>query len=200
MGRRKGSKNGKVKTHCKHGHELTIENLYVRIHKNGREERHCRTCIRRNLKKYKKSIKGKAAEKRYADSHKNYFALYRSEHKAERIIYFAKKSRTLSRRYMSHKYVAKRTKREFTLTLDEYIKIVEANTCHYCGGVLPQTGGGLDRQDNRKDYHLENVVACCWPCNKKKGCLENAGFTFPRNVELLEELIRDTRRSNLKVA
>ena len=193
MGRPKGSKNESRKTHCKHGHDLTEENLYARVDKNGREERHCRLCIRQSIKKYKKSVKGVASEKRYRDNNKNYFMNYNSKHREERVAYFAKKNTVLGRRYTNHRSVAKRIGREFTITLEDYIKLVEANACHYCGKSLPKTGGGLDRQNNSEDYILENLVACCWPCNKKKGCLENAGFKYPRTVELLKELLDDPR-------
>lgn len=59
-----------------------------------------------------------------------------------------------------------------------------------CRGPLSPTGHNVDRVDNRKGYEWSNVVPCCGPCNTRKGYLEGAGFTYPRNVELLRELLK----------
>lgn len=44
----------------------------------------------------------------------------------------------------------------------------DARRCFYCGDratsvdhVIPASRGGSDRDDN--------LVACCWPCNQRKG-------------------------------
>jgi hypothetical protein len=48
-----------LKTHCKHGHQLTPENIRDRGGLNGRE---CRECIRRRRRDYKRRTReGKAA-------------------------------------------------------------------------------------------------------------------------------------------
>ena|ERR1700687_203803 len=39
----KGRHRSQKKTHCKNGHEFTVENTYIRL-RNGKEERRCRAC------------------------------------------------------------------------------------------------------------------------------------------------------------
>jgi len=60
--------------------------------------------------------------------------------------------------------------------------------CHYCGAEparhLSGTGrrlrridgarNGVDRVDNRRGYEVDNVAACCWPCNAAK-CTHTPG-------------------------
>jgi len=43
--------------------------------------------------------------------------------------------------------------------------------CYYCNHDLEETGIGLDRIDNDKGYLENNVVPCCWICNKIKGVI-----------------------------
>jgi|ERR1035437_1287521 hypothetical protein len=78
------------------------------------------------------------------------------------------------------------------LTFDDFMKLTQEN-CFYCGkepsnkancyfngkkynyGYLPERVyaayfiyNGLDRQDNSKGHFRDNVVPCCWQCNKGK--------------------------------
>ena len=52
---------------------------------------------------------------------------------------------------------------EYTITKPEWLKLVQ-KVCHYCGSNegLRRT---LDRLDNSKGYHLDNVVPACNACN-----------------------------------
>lgn len=52
------------KTHCPSGHAYDEINTYIRVSGN----RGCRTCLREQKKKYKKSIKGKLSSKRYREN------------------------------------------------------------------------------------------------------------------------------------
>src|SRR6266404_4542606 len=74
--------------------------------------------------------------------------------------------------YRAYQYKAvKQRKLAFTLTLDEFKKLVSAE-CFYCG-VTPATG--VDRRENGRGYIfsenpiLNNCQACCGTCNKIKG-------------------------------
>ncbi len=53
----------------------------------------------------------------------------------------------------------------WTLTPEQYEKLLAAGACSYCDGALPTNGSGLDRLDNHRGYELANVVACCRWCN-----------------------------------
>lgn len=107
---------------------------------------------------------------------------------------------TAHHRYIQLKSQAKQRKIIINITLEQYAELVFHNRCAYCEGVLPICGHGLARIDNRNGYTVNNVTPCCALCNVQKGNLEKIGFRFPRTVELLEELIRDTRRSDRSVA
>jgi 5-methylcytosine-specific restriction endonuclease McrA len=55
---------------------------------------------------------------------------------------------------------------DFRLTISQFIKIiVSAPHCHYC---KQEKQLGVDRVENSKGYTIENCVACCGPCNRKK--------------------------------
>lgn len=76
----------------------------------------------------------------------------------------------------------------FDLPPEVFFELVSAN-CVYCGGP-PDTvrkpnknvnGGfiytGVDRVENDKGYLVDNVVSCCWVCNRAKGQLSGAQFS-----------------------
>ncbi len=101
---------------------------------------------------------------------------------------WVKKARTPRRRFTVAKGVARRKKRTWNISFEAFVILIGL-PCHYCGGKLNETGCGLDRQDNRLGYEMGNVVSCCADCNFKKGCLEAAGFIYPRILDLMKELI-----------
>lgn len=88
-----------------------------------------------------------------------------------------------------YRYHAKRRSLEFSLSVDQFAKLVAA-PCHYCG-VLPgafnhfykagkSIGGlvysGIDRRDNTSGYTVQNCVPCCKQCNTAKGSLTETQF------------------------
>lgn len=91
-------------------------------------------------------------------------------------------------RFVVLKSVAKRLKRDLTITFEEYCELTVGKRCHYCGGELRGGGYKLDRQNNAVGYVHGNLVPCCCSCNRAKGGLEMIGFTYPRTVELMLEL------------
>ena len=75
----------------------------------------------------------------------------------------------------------KRNKNEVSITYEEFIEIIKDSKCHYCDKTLifnPHTRDEnsnyvsrayqLDRKDNNLGYTKENVVTCCWDCNRIK--------------------------------
>lgn len=91
---------------------------------------------------------------------------------------------TIMSRYQSS---AKKRKREFLLTLDEFV-LLTSSKCYYCGKAPCQpvdrrtkiTCGykynGIDRVDNDKGYTKGNCVTCCGECNIAKGKLSQSAF------------------------
>lgn len=75
---------------------------------------------------------------------------------------------TVSARYSKLKSSAKNRGLEVTLTKPEYSS-ARVGVCYYCSGAITPTAIGLDRLDNTRGYHLDNVVACCGPCNQVRG-------------------------------
>jgi hypothetical protein len=82
----------------------------------------------------------------------------------------------------SYKRAAKRRGLAWELD-DALFDALTAGDCYYCG-VPPanmrqpfsgENGGfsynGIDRRDCTKGYTFDNVVSCCWPCNRMKGPL-----------------------------
>lgn len=74
----------------------------------------------------------------------------------------------------------KRTDISFNLNIDDFYTIVRKN-CYYCGSELSNIFtskykgyslkipyNGIDRVDNTKGYYLDNVVPCCYHCNRTK--------------------------------
>lgn len=72
--------------------------------------------------------------------------------------------RSLKSRFIANRRKCSRTN-EWSLTFEEYVTVV-SKPCAYCG-FPPElkTGSGLDRKDNTRGYHLDNVVSCCKICN-----------------------------------
>jgi hypothetical protein len=68
---------------------------------------------------------------------------------------------------------SKSSKREFTLTLDEF-KALIIQPCLYCGES--EQPRGIDRWKNEISYVLDNCRPCCRPCNWMKGSMDGAVF------------------------
>jgi len=64
------------------------------------------------------------------------------------------------------KYRAKKRKLEFSISLNDYTRLLK-NPCYYCGQITFgfEVGCGLDRINNKKGYILGNVLPCCGDCN-----------------------------------
>lgn len=77
-------------------------------------------------------------------------------------------AKRVTSKFSALKSTAKVTERELTISFEEFV-ILNSQPCHYCNGPLPKTGHGLDRLDNTRGYHLDNVVPCCTPCNLLRG-------------------------------
>ena len=157
-----------LQSHCVHGHELSEGNYYEAKLANGKIRFVCKTCHAKSTKAYENNEHQKAYRKKYYNETRSAFW----------------------RRYSVLKAAAKKFKRQFELSLEQYTELVRNGSCSYCGKNLPKMGAGIDRRDNKFGYILENVLACCERCNESKGRLEGLGFEYPRTEELLLELVK----------
>ena len=89
------------------------------------------------------------------------------------------------KRDMLHGYKGRAREKglEWKLTEEQFETLLSGN-CHYCNeppaprhrkiGTL--TCNGIDRKDNLLGYNSENVVSCCWSCNRIKRCIPYGPF------------------------
>jgi 5-methylcytosine-specific restriction endonuclease McrA len=78
------------------------------------------------------------------------------------------------------------------LTFEEFLEIIKNINCHYCGekliyeeysrvwGKTNSRAHQLDRKDNKLGYTKDNVVTCCWECNR----LKSDRFTYEEFMQL----------------
>lgn len=83
------------------------------------------------------------------------------------------------RLYSKYKYKAQERGLEFSLTLEEFLKITSMD-CYICGAApsnklhrkdrknTPYIYNGIDRSDNGLGYTIDNVRPCCMRCNMIK--------------------------------
>jgi hypothetical protein len=112
--------------------------------------------------------------KDHREEHLTYNRAYRASHKEEarlrqQAYRDAGRDLTPSIRFSRVKSMAPQRGKDFDLTFDQYLQLVHSGACHYCGGVLPPTGGGLDRKDSSQGYTYDNCVPCCSACNGIRG-------------------------------
>ena len=80
--------------------------------------------------------------------------------------------------FFAYRARAKRRGCIWKLTKEFFESLVRKN-CFYCGSepsnvktlrqtIEPFIYNGVDRQDNTKGYTIDNVVTCCWICNRAK--------------------------------
>ena len=111
-----------------------------------------------------------------------------------------------NRVWRQYKNNAKLKGLEFSILIEDFEEASQ-QLCFYCGDPPTKeqkdkssNGGfvynGIDRIDNSKGYTLDNVVSCCWNCNRMKGNMtfeefinhihKIAGYRPPRYVYTTE--------------
>lgn len=91
---------------------------------------------------------------------------------------------------------------EFSLTFEELKTLItHFPKCHYCDIDLVYNEHSrhwsknltrahqLDRKDNSKGYFLDNIVTCCWTCNRLKSNV----FTYEEFC-LLKPVLKDIQK------
>jgi len=102
--------------------------------------------------------------------------------------------------FCNYKHEAKKKKREFEITFEQFERISKLN-CYYCGSepfgysfMKGANGGvsynGMDRIDSSRGYTLDNVVPCCGICNRAKLDMTQSDFFLwiKRIVNHIEEV------------
>jgi len=103
----------------------------------------------------------------------------------------------------------KKNGKKVILTFDEFLDIIKSKECHYCGkpliyeehsrvwGKTNSRAHQLDRKNNDLDYTKDNVVTCCWECNR----LKSDRFTYEEFIQLspvLKKIEYERGNQNLK--
>jgi len=104
----------------------------------------------------------------------------------------------------AYRAVDKRKGRD-SITLEEFMKLLNSNPeCYYCGLKL-RDQLGLDRKDNSKGHCLDNVVICCEKCNHlltdipyEAKVLLSDGLKKITEKNLLEDWVIKTKRRKEK--
>lgn len=99
-----------------------------------------------------------------------YEAEYRKKNKAKVKNNGDRKARTPATRFKFSQKRAAQKGKEFTLSFEEYSKLIE-DPCYYCEGHFGKVecAIGLDRLDNSLGYVTGNAVSCCYTCNVLRG-------------------------------
>ena len=86
----------------------------------------------------------------------------------------------------------KRRNYNITINYDQFLEIINLSKCHYCDKILifnqhtrinykaVSRAYQLDRKNNNEGYTLENVVPCCWECNRLKSDI----YTYEEFIKL----------------
>ncbi len=90
----------------------------------------------------------------------------------KKCVYRKIKSR-INNRFSSYKKNAREKNREFSLTIENFAKIV-SKPCKYCG--FADKLSGIDRKNNKLGYIKSNVVPCCTKCNQAKHIMSEYVF------------------------
>lgn len=79
---------------------------------------------------------------------------------------------TIEYKFNQLKKTSKQRGIQLSITKEDYSKFIDQNPkCYYCDNMfscLKINGYQLDRIDNAKGYHLDNVLRCCWTCNEMR--------------------------------
>lgn len=68
-------------------------------------------------------------------------------------------------KYQNYKDNASHRNIDFNLSFDEFMTFWK-DSCEYCGDSIATVG--IDRLDSSKGYFIDNLVSCCFTCNRIK--------------------------------
>lgn len=110
---------------------------------------------------------------KHIEQRKEYYQKHKDQAKARMKAYREKNLDPLSAVFSMYKSKAKQHNKEFTLT-KEFFKEHWETTCYYCGAKLTKVS--FDKLDPQRGYTPDNVVPCCWVCNRMKGDMSKESF------------------------
>jgi 5-methylcytosine-specific restriction endonuclease McrA len=103
----------------------------------------------------------------------------------------------------------KKKDKDLNLSFEEFLEIIKNPECHYCGtpleyekysrywGKVHSRAHQLDRKDNNIGYDKDNLVTCCWECNR----LKSDRFTYNEFIQLsptLKKIMNERDEKNKK--
>jgi hypothetical protein len=120
-----------------------------------------------------------------------------SGYKAERKEYYQNNKDKIMKKFNYRHRVGKANSkargRSWTISKKLHRVLLNKN-CHYCNkSLLNETGAALDRIDNNKGYHKDNVLPCCGACNK----IRNTNLTV-KEMEVAMKAVLQYRKLNEK--
>lgn len=98
----------------------------------------------------------------------------------------------------------KNKKYEVTITFEDFLEIINKRKCHYCNrdiiynehtrinGKIVSRAYQLDRVDNNKGYNKDNLVSCCWDCNRIKSDI----YTYDEFIKI-SKVLREIYRNRI---
>jgi len=126
--------------------------------------------------------------KEWRDKHREYIKTYKHN------LWLRQKMINPSfERLRGYKRGAKR--RGFAWDLDDDIAIALFTfKCKYCGAP-PNPLNGIDRINSNKDYTFDNVLTCCFPCNRGK-----SNMTIEDWINYLDRVARRRNDINAQIS
>ena len=76
---------------------------------------------------------------------------------------------SLKGKFRAGTYQAKKRRLSWSISFDQYARLLTDAVCFYCEGPLERFGYSLDRKNSKKGYSVSNCVPCCRSCNEIKG-------------------------------
>lgn len=135
-----------------------------RYYQKNKDDNEFKAKRRENTKRYaqKHPEVVKKREKSWREKHPEYDADYGATYRKTpkgRAVYLLKGYKREDKKH---------NRGECTLTGDWIVEHIFNQPCHYCGRT-DWHELGCDRIDNNLPHTPDNVIPCCWECNRKKG-------------------------------
>jgi hypothetical protein len=127
------------------------------------------------LHKKKRNAYGREYNRTHSITLAEYQRRWKLENPDKYLANSRRQNRTKKGRYEALKSNAKVRGLKVSISFDEFSKL-NSKPCYYCGGSVPETGGGLDRINSALGYIRGNVRPCCKVCNLAKRTMTTKDF------------------------